>query len=158
MFHLSRRVLTRINSFRRVPRTPLSASFSSTDQSTIDTTITDTTSPTDTDTDDTDTTDDTQDTQDTQDPQVFMDTVDETFLSHEHTIAQLCSSTHPPFAVIDDFFEPSTIHALRTEAVRLRDNGHFVTSQSERNGVTYEKHNVEAMQLDGGDQYFDGAW
>ena len=147
MFHLSRRVLTRINSFRRVPRTPLSASFSSTDQSTIDTTITDT--------DDTDTTDDTQDTQD---PQVFMDTVDETFLSHEHTIAQLCSSTHPPFAVIDDFFEPSTIHALRTEAVRLRDNGHFVTSQSERNGVTYEKHNVEAMQLDGGDQYFDGAW
>ena len=150
MFHLSRRVLTRINSFRRVPRTPLSTSFSSTDQSTIDTTITDTTS-----TDDTDTTDDTQDTQD---PQVFMDTVDETFLSHEHTIAQLCSSTHPPFAVIDDFFEPSTIHALRTEAVRLRDNGHFVTSQSERNGVTYEKHNVEAMQLDGGDQYFDGAW
>jgi len=153
MFHLSRRVLTCINSFRRVPRTPLSASFSSTDQSTIDTTITDT--------DDTDTTDDTQDThdtQDTQDPQVFMDTVDETFLSHEHTIAQLCSSTHPPFAVIDDFFEPSTIHALRTEAVRLRDNGHFVTSQSERNGVTYEKHNVEAMQLDGGDQYFDGAW
>ena len=149
MFHLSRRVLTRINSFRRVPRTPLSASFSSTDQSTIDTTITDN--------DDT-TTDTTDDTQDTQDPQVFMDTVDETFLSHEHTIAQLCSSTHPPFAVIDDFFEPSTIHALRTEAVRLRDNGHFVTSQSERNGVTYEKHNVEAMQLDGGDQYFDGAW
>ena len=154
MFHLSRRVLTRINSFRRVPRTPLSASFSSTDQSTIDTTITDTTSTTTHDTD----TDTTDDTQDTQDPQVFMDTVDETFLSHEHTIAQLCSSTHPPFAVIDDFFEPSTIHALRTEAVRLRDNGHFVTSQSERNGVTYEKHNVEAMQLDGGDQYFDGAW
>ena len=87
-----------------------------------------------------------------------MDTVDETFLSHEHTIAQLCSSTSPPFAVIDDFFHPSTIQALRTEAVRLRDNGHFVTSQSERNGVTYEKHNVEAMQLDGGDQYFDGAW
>ena len=149
MFHLSRRVLTRINSFRRVPRTPLSASFSSTDQSTNDTTTTDN--------DDT-TTHTTDDTQDTQDPQVFMDTVDETFLSHEHTIAQLCSSTHPPFAVIDDFFEPSTIQALRTEAVRLRDNGHFVTSQSERNGVTYEKHNVEAMQLDGGDQYFDGAW
>jgi hypothetical protein len=149
MFHLSRRVLTRINSFRRVPRTPLSASFSSTDQSTNDTTTTDN--------DDT-TTHTTEDIQDTQDPQVFMDTVDETFLSHEHTIAQLCSSTHPPFAVIDDFFEPSTIHALRTEAVRLRDNGHFVTSQSERNGVTYEKHNVEAMQLDGGDQYFDGAW
>ena len=154
MFHLSRRVLTRINSFRRVPRTPLSASFSSTDQNTIDTTITDTTSTTTTTTN----TDDTDTTDDTQDPQVFMDTVDETFLSHEHTIAQLCSSTHPPFAVIDDFFEPSTIHALRTEAVRLRDNGHFVTSQSERNGVTYEKHNVEAMQLDGGDQYFDGAW
>ena len=148
MFHLSHRVLSRTNRFRRaaVPHTPSSAALSSIDQSTTATppstsTATATADPSNTD--------------ETQDPQVFMDTVGETFEQHERAIAQLLSSKHKPFAVIDNFFPHTTIQALRNEAVRLRDNGNFVTSQSERNGVTYEKHNVEAMQLDGGDQYFD---
>ena len=151
MFHLSHRVLSRTNRFRRaaVPRTPSSA-LSSIDQSTTATTRSTSTTATATAA-----TADPSNTDATQDPQVFMDTVGETFVQHEQAIAQLLSSKHRPFAVIDNFFPRTTIQALRNEAVRLRDNGNFVTSQSERNGVTYEKHNVEAMQLDGGDQYFD---
>ena len=87
-------------------------------------------------------------------PEIFMDIVDEAFLDNESKIASIINTTKP-YTVIDNFFPADVITQLRREAVHLRKQGNFVTSQSERNGVTYEKHNVEAMQLDGGDIYYD---
>ena len=82
-----------------------------------------------------------------------MDQIDDAFLAKEKDIASMLSSDQS-WAVIDHFLPPEIISVLRQEALSLRQQGQFVTSQSERHGVTYEKNNVEAMQLDGGDQYF----
>jgi SM-20-related protein len=82
-----------------------------------------------------------------------MDMVDEAFLGAEPRLVQgVLSDTK--WAVVDNFLSEDTIRTLRKEAVALRKEGCFQTSQSERNGIVYEKNNVEAMQLDGDEQYF----
>lgn len=79
--------------------------------------------------------------------------VDEAFFSAEPQLVQgVLGDTR--WAVVDNLLPEDTIRVLRKEAVALRREGFFQTSQSERNGVVYEKNNVEAMQLDGDEQYF----
>jgi len=65
------------------------------------------------------------------------------------------------WAVVDDFFPSiSTVKKLRQEAVSLFKGGAFSVSQSSRYDantnslVKYDKHNVFATQLVGGDMYF----
>ena len=88
-----------------------------------------------------------------QEPQVFMDEIDDAFLKVESDIASILSK-NKSWAVIDNFLPPETIATLRQEAILLREKGHFVVSESERHGVKYEKKNVEATELDGGEQYY----
>ena len=88
-----------------------------------------------------------------QEPQVFMDEIDDAFLKVESDIASILSK-NKSWAVIDNFLPPETIATLRREAILLREKGHFVVSESERHGVKYEKKNVEATELDGGEQYY----
>ncbi len=67
---------------------------------------------------------------------------------------------HAEWAVVDDLLSEADVRALRAEAVQLRAEGLFAVSQSEKSNPftglmePYEKSNVEAMQLDGGEQYF----
>ena len=82
-----------------------------------------------------------------------MAVVDEAFFEAEPRLVEgVLGSTK--WAVVDDLFSEDTIRTLRKEAVALRNKGYFQASQSERNGHVYEKNNVEAMQLDGDEQYF----
>lgn len=64
------------------------------------------------------------------------------------------------YAVVDNFLSPEWMHTLRGEAVSLFKGGSFAVSQSTRFDpeteqlVTYDKHNVYAMQLNGGEDYY----
>lgn len=64
------------------------------------------------------------------------------------------------WAIVDDLLDNTLCQEMRSEAVRLYDEGYFGLSQSTRwdtesnSSVTYNKHNVFDMQLDGGEQYY----
>lgn len=66
------------------------------------------------------------------------------------------------FATVDNFLPEEWLEKLRAEAVGFYENGSFEVSQSSRfdpkteNLVTYDKHNVYAMQLNGGEDYYRG--
>mmetsp|Transcript_8641 Transcript_8641/g.18986 ORF Transcript_8641/g.18986 Transcript_8641/m.18986 type:complete len:268 (+) Transcript_8641:114-917(+) len=63
---------------------------------------------------------------------------------------------------LDNFLGPEWSPALRAEAVHYYNSGYFSVSQSSRydaatGGVhLYDKQNVFAMQLEGGDSYYEG--
>lgn len=64
------------------------------------------------------------------------------------------------WAQVDNVLGSDMIQTMRAEAVELRRKGLFAVSQSTRfdsvsqKTIVYEKNGVEAMQLDGGDQYW----
>mmetsp|Transcript_15680 Transcript_15680/g.30627 ORF Transcript_15680/g.30627 Transcript_15680/m.30627 type:complete len:408 (+) Transcript_15680:24-1247(+) len=64
------------------------------------------------------------------------------------------------FAIVDGFLSAATVAEMRGEANRLLENGLLVTSMSTRwdeatkKVVEYEKHNVLATALEGGESYF----
>lgn len=64
------------------------------------------------------------------------------------------------WTVVDNFLGIDIFMTMRVEAENLYEDGWFSISQSTRwdtsknSSVTYDKHNVYSMQLDGGAQYF----
>ena len=66
------------------------------------------------------------------------------------------------YAIVDEFLPSIYIDTLRKEAVNFYEGGSFEVSQSSRfdpkteSLVTYDKHNVYAMQLNGGEDYYKG--
>jgi hypothetical protein len=64
------------------------------------------------------------------------------------------------WAMVDGLLDENLCKEMRAEAVELYDEGYFATSQSTKwdtesnSSVTYDKHNVFSMQLDGGEQYY----
>jgi hypothetical protein len=67
------------------------------------------------------------------------------------------------YAVVDEFLTPEWMNVLRREAVDFYKDGSFEVSKSSRFDptspdqlVTYDKHNVFAMQLNGGEDYYKG--
>ena len=64
------------------------------------------------------------------------------------------------WAVLDNFLGERLCHEMRKEAVSLYDSNYYSISQSTRwdsatnSSISYDKHNVFSMQLDGGDQYY----
>lgn len=67
------------------------------------------------------------------------------------------------YAVVDEFLPAEWMTTLRNEAVGFYKGGSFEVSKSSRFDplspdqlVTYDKHNVYAMQLNGGEDYYKG--
>ena len=61
------------------------------------------------------------------------------------------------YALIDNFLDPNLCLDMRNEAITLYNHDKFKTSQSTKwdpvtsSNLSYDKHNVFNMQLDGGD-------
>ena len=88
-----------------------------------------------------------------------MDVIDLKIEQHRTEIVSGLKSKRG-WTVVDNFISEDIVRMVRKEAEELRRNGYFSASKSERFDdaaqklVAYEKTGVEAMQLEGGDQYF----
>ena len=66
------------------------------------------------------------------------------------------------YAYVDNFLGADTLRSMRKEAEELYKNNYYTISQSTKfdpntgQVISYDKHNVYSMQLDGGELYYKG--